>query len=91
MKYRRLPLEIEAVQWKGDEIRPNKVPEWLWNAFKNGICFFTFRDGYISGLSIETLEGTMMAREGDYIIKGIDGEIYPCQAHIFKRIYEVKQ
>lgn len=39
-------------------------------------------------LEIETLEGTMKANVGDYIIKGVDGEIYPCKPDIFEKTYE---
>ena len=39
-------------------------------------------------LLIETLEGTMKANEGDYIIKGISGEFYPCKPDIFHKTYE---
>lgn len=39
-------------------------------------------------LLIETLEGTMSATEGDYIIKGISGEFYPCKPDIFHKTYE---
>lgn len=41
-----------------------------------------------SELSIQTLEGTMKASPGDYLIKGIEGELYACKAAIFKKTYE---
>ena len=40
-------------------------------------------------LKIETLEGTMEASEGDYIIKGVNGEFYPCKPDIFEKTYEL--
>jgi len=39
-------------------------------------------------LEIKTLEGTMCADIGDYIIKGVNGEFYPCKPDIFEKIYE---
>jgi hypothetical protein len=45
-------------------------------------------DGQRIGLNIETLEGTMLAMEGDYVILGVENEIYPCRASIFEATYE---
>ena len=42
-----------------------------------------------SSLLIPTLEGVMEARRGDYIIRGVNGELYPCQPDIFKKTYEL--
>jgi hypothetical protein len=77
MKYRKKPVEIEAVQWTGsnkNEVKSfmNGQGEWLTN-------------GYIG---IPTLEGTMIAAPGDYIIKGVCGEYYPCKSDIFQLTYE---
>ena len=41
-----------------------------------------------SFLLVHTLEGTMRADIGDYIVKGVDGEFYPCKADIFEKTYE---
>jgi hypothetical protein len=43
------------------------------------------------GLFIVTLEGTMIANKGDYVIKGVKGEIYPCKPDIFRETYEIIQ
>lgn len=78
MKYRKKPVIIEAVQWTGDNI--------------SEICKFTKRDiSHLlrSGqLHIETLEGIMKASVGDFIIKGVSCEFYPCKPEVFYQTYE---
>lgn len=79
MKYRKKPVVIDAAQWNGKNI--------------DEICSFTGRTGgelmYDHGrLLIKTLEGDMVAESGDYIIKGVAGEFYPCKPDIFKKTYE---
>ena len=75
MKYIKKPVEIEAVQWNGENTE--EVLE-----FTNHAAIF--EDGE---LQIPTLEGTMTASAGDYIIKGVKGEFYPCKPDIFKATY----
>ena len=78
-KYRKKPVVIDAVQWvRGNE---DKV-----KAFMN-MELVTEYQGEI--LVIETLEGTMRANQGDYIIKGVNGEFYPCKPDIFEQTYEL--
>ena len=84
MKYRKRPVIIEAFQFTDDE------PETL-----IGLQEFMDRDVRVSYknpkkpvLKIETLEGVMDASIGDYIIKGVRGEFYPCKPDIFKATYE---
>jgi hypothetical protein len=70
----------EAVQWTG--LNEKQVMEFcLGRAF-----FTTFSDGEKSfiRMTIETLEGVMTAQIGDYIIKGVTGEFYPCKPEIFE-------
>ena len=79
MRYRKKPVEIDAVQWTGrnyDEIQ---------NFIGDKVI-----TGFVSerGLLIQTLEGQMTARTGDYIIKGVKGEFYPCKPDIFEETYE---
>jgi hypothetical protein len=80
MKFRKKPVVIEAVQWTGDnakEIRDflqlTDVARWY-----DGTLVFR----------IETLEGQMTASKGDWIIKGVKGEFYPCKPDIFEATYE---
>lgn len=78
MKYRKLPVEIEAVEFNGlnhDEIAEFCTP----NSVKVGGGFT---------LLIPTLEGEMTASKGDFIIRGISGEYYPCKPDIFAKTYE---
>jgi hypothetical protein len=76
--YRKKPIVIEAVKWDGDNFRD--------------VCNFTYYNSIgrtpDNGIAIETLEGIMTARLGDYIIKGIRGEFYPCKPDIFEATYE---
>lgn len=87
-RYRKKPVEIEAFQFYID-----KIPDWFMDAIsKNKVktynCDYkkyTIDEAYCL---IETLEGTMKANGGDFIIKGVKGEIYPCKEDIFKKTYE---
>ena len=78
MKFRKKPVVVEAVQWSRnvDEMR----------AFCGDVALFEFSE---SGphLSIRTLEGTMDANPGDWIIRGVKGELYPCKPDIFAATY----
>lgn len=77
MKYRKLPVTIEAFRWTID-----KAPEW-WTELGGPHTNIAGGDAVIS-----TLEGYMIARPGDWIIKGVKEEIYPCKPEIFDMTYE---
>ena len=82
-KYRKKPVVIEAVQFKGDlALGENPMPDEIKNNRE------VFRLSQSSNLMIKTLEGTMIANRGDWIIKGIKGEFYPCKPDIFEATYE---
>ena len=84
-KYKKKPVEIEAVQFTRDNVE--EIKEFTEG---NAINFRTER--CINGKSyceIKILEGTMTATEGDYIIKGVNGEFYPCKPDVFEKIYEL--
>lgn len=86
MKYRKKPVEIEAFQFGIDSI-----PDWFMNKVtKNEIILVSMGKHFpIEGCCIiPTLEGEMKGDIGDFIIKGIKGEIYPCKSDIFKKTYE---
>ncbi len=78
-KYRRKPIVIEAIQWTGDNT--NEVLGFG----KGKIKYRRFID---EELYVKTLEGELRASKGDYIIKGVRGEFYPCKPDIFEKIYE---
>lgn len=85
MKYRKKPVVIEAIQFTRYNI--DKIKE-----FTNGKAIDFKIERHIGGKCycvIKTLEGNMIADEGDYIIKGIKGEFYPCKPDIFEETYEV--
>lgn len=77
-KYRKKPVEIEAIQWTGENI--NEVMDFM--KWRNAS-----HDKH-SGLVIHTLEGNHNALTGDFIIKGIAGEFYPCKPEIFVLTYD---
>lgn len=92
MKYRKLPIVIEAVEWKGNNEKEmycflegaDKHVETEGRSFRIDFCNGTFA---IGDLIIKTLEGEMKANIGDFVIKGINGEYYPCKPDIFKKTY----
>ena len=69
---------IEAIQWDGRLETYSQIREWSERRVK------FVRDC----LEVETLEGVMVANKGDWIIKGVQGEIYPCKPDIFEQTYE---
>jgi len=80
MKYRKKPVVIEAMQFTVDE--KDRVFNWI-------TCSTApvFIDEY-PAIKIQTLEGVMTAVLGDWIIKGVNGEFYPCKPDIFEKTYE---
>lgn len=78
MKYRKKPVVIEAIQLNHTTDSQEQIIAW------SGIA----RKGPDGGLIIPTLEGDMTANTGDYIIKGVKGEFYPCKPDIFEATYE---
>lgn len=80
-KFKKKPIVIEAIQLFPETF--NEVCEWIgWHNLDDGT---SFEEGY---LGIETEEGTMQARTKDWIIKGVNGEFYPCKPDIFEKTYE---
>lgn len=93
MKYRKKPVVIEAFQYDGglkDSDGNYYVPEWAVKAFEDGVIHFGSLkfDEHLCELFIDTLEGTHHASVGDYIIRGVNGELYPCKPDIFNMTYE---
>lgn len=77
-KYRKKTIVVDAFQWLMDD-----VPEWITSAIRDDTINFDIR-----GMIISTPEGEMLASPGDYIIKGVNGELYPCKPDIFEQTYE---
>ena len=98
MKARKKPVIVEAVQWNGKNVVEiynhledlNVENQWevktsgknFYIKFENGAC-------RLGTLMIKTLEGEHKASIGDYIIKGVNGEFYPCKPDIFEKTYEI--
>ena len=78
-KYRKRPIVIDAFRL-GQKGQPTPAPRW----------FHTPRPSQITdeGIFITTLEGDMLARWGDWVIRGVAGEVYPCKDAIFTATYE---
>ncbi len=92
MRYRKKPVEIEAIQVVKDSkgiVRVNECPDW-WSDEVNARTIGNHVDseGYVDGYLISTLEGAMLASAGDYVIRGVKGELYPCKPDIFEQTYE---
>ena len=79
-KYRKKPVVIEAFRFQIDDV----MPDWF-NKKRITNEIITHEDGTCD---IKTLEGTMKSNKGDYIIQGINGEVYPCKPDIFEKTYE---
>lgn len=78
MRYRKKPVEIDAWRWDGQVATLDEF---------HGPCItFNVHD---HTLTIHTLEGAMLADVGDWIIRGVKGELYPCKPDVFEAIYEV--
>jgi hypothetical protein len=75
--FRKKPVVIEACRFT----RENSVVAAVWS-------MAVFKDTEETALLIDTLEGTMEARLGDWIIKGVGGEFYPCKPDIFEATYD---
>lgn len=90
-KYRKKPVEIEALAWDGKNHRD--MFNFLGGADSeplriSGENFYIDHGKVEGGLMIKTLEGEHKATVGDYIIKGVNGEFYPCKPDIFKKTYD---
>lgn len=88
MKYRKKPVVIEAFHWVEGEATSNGMPPWLTKAVFSGDVRVDINDSGDLKSYIRTLEGVMEASVGDYIIKGVKGELYPCKPDIFEATYD---
>ena len=79
-RFRKKPVVIDAIQWTGENY--TRLSEWLshWRR--------PLPRGAMGTLMIPTLEGEMQADPGDWIIRGVKGEFYPCKPDIFEATYE---
>ena len=94
-KFRKKPVEIEAMNWDGTAEGATPIINWVLNGGGNAgyTCSDMNRCAENNGdaphyLAIATLEGTMSASLGDWIIRGVKGEFYPCKPDIFAATYD---
>lgn len=81
MRVRKKPVEVEAYKLTIDNC--GMLADWC-----KGLLVKR-ADNFEPSIQIMTLEGVVTARNGDYIIKGVEGEFYPCAPSIFEKTYEV--
>ena len=84
--YRKKPVEVEVNRYLNDE-NTYQLLNWINEGqYKNGKRFATWENGI---LTVPTLEGEHIASVGDWIIKGVAGEFYPCKPDIFAATYDL--
>ena len=92
--YKSRPKVIEAMRYTGSQISKQKLESWLEDSFMThryedvNSDIVDERDEKDKAFYIKTLEGPMRCIPGDFVIKGIRGEFYPCKEDIFKKTYE---
>lgn len=87
-RYRKRPVEVDAIQWTGEnivDVMGFMHPQQPVHVNNLSHMRFTNADDLVG---IETLEGLMVANKGDWIIRGVQGEFYPCKPDIFAATYE---
>ncbi len=84
LHYKKKPVIIEAMQLNFDN--RDSIIE-----FAKGCITLVWENNYLMGAYVNTLEGRTYATYGDYIIKGVDGEFYPCKPSVFEKTYELAE
>ena len=89
-RYRKRPVVIEAFQMTKERRDQRGWPTWLNEAWmlKKHLMGALYMSGPDGAFSIKTLEGAQLVSWDDYIIQGVEGELYPCKPRIFNRTYE---
>lgn len=82
-KYQKRPVIIDAFQWTGIDC---EIPDWF---IRKAECHKTEKIENSEYLIIKTLEGDMKASIGDFIIKGVSGELHTCKPDIFHKYYNL--
>lgn len=86
MRYKKKPVVIDAIQWTGDNLE--EVFDFFGDYTNYSYIAYAAGCAHINELVINTLEGDMRVSPGDYIIRGVKGEYYPCKEDIFLQTYE---
>lgn len=93
-RYRKKPVEVQAMQWDGTPDAATPIIDWVLQ--NGGTARFSCAQPD-SGpckpekphtIAIDTLEGAMHTSPGDFVIRGVNGEFYPCKPDIFAKTYE---
>lgn len=84
MKFRKKPIVVDAIQFDGKNHK--EIYAWV-DSFEGESEILMF-DDYYEKITIDTLEGSMETHPGDWIIRGVAGEYYPCKPEIFEATYE---
>ena len=88
-RYRKRPVEVEAMLWDGSLAAIHDIDEWIGLPFeKRELVWQASEERGVTDVVIRTLEGDMSVSPGDWIIRGIQGELYPCKPNIFTQTYE---
>lgn len=99
MKVRKKPVEVDAVQFVGVRTDPSgenpmlrfhdiePMPEWLYAAISDGAVHVA--GDFSDNIAVSTMEGVMEAPPGAWIIRGVKGELYPCDDGIFRATYDL--
>ncbi len=88
-EWRKKPVVIEAIQWNGTNL--DEIKAFVGDSLEYEILDAAYKVGKaapVVAMTIHTLEGDHRASVGDYIIKGVHGEFYPCKPDIFEMTYE---
>ncbi|MCF6120543.1 hypothetical protein L2449_27340 [Mesorhizobium muleiense] len=87
-QFRKKPVVIEALQFDGSWTSAKPILDWMGESWPLDVSHprWSDRDGGL--LFVTTLEGVMTAQPHDWIIKGVQGEFYPCKPDIFAATYE---
>jgi len=97
-KYIKRPVEVQALKYTGHPMQYDEINEFVGQDAIIDIDYIAYEDGVFGKrpptlpkvtLRLKTPEGEMLASHGDYIIKGVCGEFYPCKPDIFELVYEV--
>jgi hypothetical protein len=88
MKVRPKPLTLEAFHWTADASQ-EADPIWAIEALKSGKILVVKMGTPLARLRIQTRAGVLQAERGDWIIRSVDGELYPCNTVTFERTYRL--
>lgn len=85
MRVRKKPVEVDAIHWTG--LNADQIFKFVGEEHVNNGTVRIFN--HDQTVTIQTKEGLMTASKDDYIIRGIQGELYPCKPDIFEKTYDI--